>query len=244
LQTLSPEYFECALTRRLIQYGKRRNLVLNWLSFMRKTWTLYAASLKNRKGVIDLIHYCFFAPYASLYRRFAVYVTQKDELLADEMALRHCNDRDLLKTIQTIRITQDMLVQYFWPRLNDALKDHSISPVHVRPYYNLPGTLADLLNSKDINSWFIRLAQETDRYNHPEPAFALRMKQMGHTKVSIPAPFDTSAAQFYFAEQYDDMTDLMDELWADEVQHALFMDNINQGQLPVMLPLHLAIEAA
>jgi len=244
LQTLSPEYFDCALKRRLIQFSKRRNVLLNWLSFMRRTWTLYACSLKHRKGVLDLIHYCFFAPYASLYRRFAVYISQQDELLADEMALRHCNDRDLLKTVQTIRITQDMLVQYFWPKLNAALKDHSVSPVHVRPYFNLPGILADLLNSKDINTWFIRLGQETFRENHPEPPFAARMKQMGHTKVSIPAPFETSAAHFYFDELYDEMTDLMDELWAEEVQHALFMDNITQGKLPSMLPLHLAIEAA
>jgi len=190
------------------------------------------------------LHYCFFAPYASLYRRFAVYITQQDELLADEMALQHCNDRDLLKTVQTIRITQDMLVQYFWPKLNDALKSHAISPAHVRPYYHLPGTLIDLLNSRDINAWFTRLSQETVREHHPEPAFAIRMHQMGHTKVSVPTPFEVSAAQYYFAEQYDEMTDLMDEIWADEVQHAIFMENIRQGDSKSMLPFHLAIEPA
>ena len=244
LQTLPEEYFNVALSRRLIQFTKRGNMLVNWLSFMRRTWTLYAASLKDRNGVMDLLHYCFFAPYASMYRSFAVYISQKDELLADDMALSVCNDRDLLKTAQTIRLTQSMLVQYFWPKLNEALQDNLSSPVHIRPYHNLPGTLESLLTNENVQSWFIRLAQETRNEGSPEAPFNLRMEQMGHSKVTVPSSFETSAAQHYFGEQYQEMTDHMDELWAEEVQKVLFMENLEKGETVTTLPFNLTIEPA
>lgn len=244
LQTMTPDYFEAALSRRLMQYSKHRHMAVNWLSFMRRTWTLYAESLKQRNGVIDLVHYCFFAPYASLYRNFAVYMTQKDELIADELALLCSNDRDLVKGAQTIRITQAMLIQYFWPKLDDAIRNNLSSPANIRPYYNLPHTLADLLSSKDIDSWFIRLAQEKTNPRSPEAPFARRMERMGHRKVSVPKSFDFSAARYYFGDDYDNMTDRMDELWAKEVQQALFLENLKQQKNGVMLPFRLSIEPA
>ena len=244
LQTLAPEHFDSALARRLIQYSKRRNLFVNWLSFMRRTWTLYATSLKERNGVSDLIHYCFFAPYASFYRNFAVYATQKDELMADEMALNVCNDRDLIKGAQTIRITQAMLIQYFWPKLNDAIKDNHSAPAHIRPYHNLPTALDSLLNSENIDSWFIRLSQEQTNEGNPEAPFAKRMEAMGHSKASVPTAFDVSAANYYFGEQYEEITDEMDALWTSIVQKALLLENLEVEENDMLLPFRLSIEAA
>ncbi|WP_455208768.1 hypothetical protein [Kaarinaea lacus] len=244
LQTLSTEYFDCALSRRLLQYSKRRNLIINWLSFMRQIWTLYATSLKERNGVSDLIHYCFFAPYSSLYRRFAVYIRQTDELLADEFALEIVNDRDLIKSAQTLRLTQAMLIQYYWPKLNDAIQNNFSSPANIRPYFNLPGTLASLLNSEDVDAWFIRLAQERETMGSAEAPFAKRMAQMGHRKVSTPKPFDTTAANHYFGDQYEAMTDHMDELWAEEVQKTLFLENLEKGEHQTILPFSLSIQTA
>ncbi len=244
LQTLSPEYFDSALSRRLLQYAKHRGLIVNWLSFMRKTWTLYAASLKQRNGVTDLIHYCFFAPYASLYRRFAVYITQLDELKADELALASVNDRDLLKSAQTLRITQAMLFQYYWPKLNNAIQNNLSSPANIRPYFNLPATLADLLNNENVDAWFIRLSQEDVNELSAEAPFAKRMEQMGHSKVSVPKAFAVSAAHHYFASQYETMTDHMDELWAEEVQKALLIENLKSEGNQTVLPFRLSIQPA
>ncbi len=244
LQTLSPEHFDSALSRRLLQYSKRRNLIVNWLNFMRRTWTLYAQSLKQRNGVIDLLHYCFFAPYASFYRNFAVYATQKDELMADEMALTICNDRDLLKGAQTIRITQAMLIQYFWPMLNEAIKANHSAPAHIRPYYNLPGSLKQLLESENIDSWFIRLSQEAKNESNAEAPFAKRMEVLGHCKVSTPKAFEVSAANHYFADQYDVITDEMDALWASEVNKAMLLENLEAEENEMFLPFRLSIEAA
>jgi len=244
LQTLSPEYFDCALSRRLVQYAKGRGMMTNWLSTMRQIWTRYASSLKDRKGVTDLIHYCFFAPYSSMYRRYAVYLTQKDELRADEAALNLVNDRDLLKSAQTLRITQAMLIQYYWPKLNDAIQNNLSSPTNIRPYFHLPNTLAELLKNEDIETWFIRLGQEVISEGSAEAPFARRMDQMGHRKVSIPKPFDVNAAKHYFGEEYDTMTDHMDELWAEEVQKALFIESLESGETRTSLPFRLTIQTA
>lgn len=244
LQTLPTEYFDVALVRRLVQFKKRKNIVHNWLNFMRRTWTLYAVSLKERKGVIDLLHYCFFAPYASAYRTFAVYISQKDELMADEKALRYCNDRDLIKTAQTLRITRAMLIQYFWPKLNEDLQTNNAAPHYVQPYSKLPETLNTLLRSKNVDAWFIRLGQEDVNPGDADAPFALRMQALGQRKVAIPDAFDTNAAQHYFDDQYDKMTDLLNTLWAEEVQKELFEKNIHKGDETVELPCHLAIEPA
>ncbi|KPJ93310.1 MAG: hypothetical protein AMJ55_08290 [Gammaproteobacteria bacterium SG8_15] len=244
LQTLSPEYFDCALSRRLVQHTKGLGMITNWLSFMRQIWTRYAISLKDRNGVTDLIHYCFFAPYASLYRRFAVYLTQRDELRADEAALTLVNDRDLIKSAQTLRITQAMLIQYYWPKLNDAIQNNLSSPANIRPYFHLPQTLAELLKSEDVETWFIRLGQELVNEGCAEAPFAKRMEQIGHKKVSIPKPFDVNAANHYFGEQYETMTQHMDELWAEEVQKALFIENLESGEVHATLPFRLTIQTA
>ena len=244
LQTLSPEYFDCALSRRLVQHTKGRGMITNWLSFMRQIWTRYAISLKDRNGVTDLIHYCFFAPYASLYRRFAVYLTQRDELRADEAALTLANDRDLIKSAQTLRITQAMLIQYYWPKLNDAIQNNLSSPANIRPYFHLPQTLAELLKSEDVETWFIRLGQESINEGSAEAPFAKRMEQTGHKKVSIPKPFDVNAANHYFGEEYETMTQHMDELWAEEVQKALFIENLESAEVHATLPFRLTIQTA
>jgi len=244
LQTLPADYFDVALVRRLAQFNKRKNMLHNWLSFMRRTWTIYAVSLKARKGVIDLLHYCFFAPYASAYRSFAVYISQKDELMADEKALQYCNDRDLMKTAQTLRITRAMLLQYFWPKLNEDLQTNTAAPHYVQPYTILPETLNTLLRSKNVDAWFIRLGQEDVNPGDAEAPFALRMQALGQRKVAIPDAFETSAAQHYFDVQYNKMTDLLNSLWAEEVQKELFEKNIHKGGEEISLPCHLAIEPA
>jgi hypothetical protein len=70
------------------------------------------------------------------------------------------------------------------------------------------------------------------------------MEHMGHRKVSVPSSFETSAAQYYFGEQYQEMTDHMDELWAEEVQKVLFMENLEKGETVTTLPFNLTIEPA
>ena len=41
MQCLSPEYFKCAVIRKLLQYSKRRHGLVKWLHQLRTTWLLY-----------------------------------------------------------------------------------------------------------------------------------------------------------------------------------------------------------
>ena len=62
--------------------------------------------------------------------------------------------------------------------------------------------------------------------------------------IAIPPPFDVNAAQHYFGEQYDAMTELLDTLWADEVQKELFIESLQNEGHDTKLPCRLAIEPA
>ena len=244
LQTLPKEYFECALKRRLLQYSKRSNIWINWLSVLRNTWVLYATSLKKRRHFLDLIHYCFFGPYSALYRNLAVYTTQRDELFADAKALHHCNDRDLIKTVATIRITKAMLVQYYWPKLKKNMKEDLLPPSQLKPYENMPDILQQLLSDEKTSTWFIRLAREKRNEKTPDPAFSERMTRMGYTKIFTPEAFEESAAQYFFGEEHEDITTFMDELWALQVDKEVFLQNIRNNTLGIKLPAHASIPSS
>lgn len=244
LQTLPREYFECALKRRLLQYSKRSNIWINWLSVLRNTWVLYATSLKKRRHFLDLLHYCFFGPYSALYRNLSVYVTQRDELFADGKALHHCNDRDLIKTAATIRITKAMLVQYYWPKLKKNMKEDLLPPAQLKPYENMPAILQQLLSDDKAATWFIRLAREKRKEKTPDPAFTERMARMGYTKIISPETFEESAAQYFFGEEHEDITTFMDELWALQVDKEVFLQNISNNTLGIKLPAHASLPSS
>ena len=147
MQTLPPEYFDCALIRKILQFSKRRNLFINWLSYLRDTWLLYPEAFKKRNLVGDQLGHWFFRIYGSFYRYLALYITQKDELCADSLALNNLNDRDVFKTAESIRLVQFFLNQHYWPKLSELLARDSVTPEQVKPYEYLP-------KSNSINVFF------------------------------------------------------------------------------------------
>ena len=213
LQTLSPENFDCALTRKLLQFAKRKNVLVNWLSFLRVTWVQYPAAFKERNKVGDQLSYWFFRLYSSVYRHLALYVTQLDELEADNLALKELNDRDLFRTIETIRIVQRFLNEHYWPKLNAALKS-ATPPEKIKPYEHLPRTAGQMMRSNKVEQWLKLLMLETESEGSCEPSFRARMDMMGYTKVCSLSPFDKTAADYYFGPANPKLAAHMNKLWA------------------------------
>jgi len=218
LQTLSPEFFNCALTRKILQYAKRNNLFINWLSFLRTTWELYPAALKERNKIGDQLSYVFFRFYSWLYRKAALYITQLDELQADSLALKELNDTDLLRTVESIRLVQKLLSEHYWPKLSTALQQASASPEKIKPYEHLPKTTAQMMNSGIASAWLEQLAMETDSEGSHEPAFSERMDMMGQRKLSDVRPLEKSAAEYYFGPTNPKRVAHMNKLWAHHVK--------------------------
>ncbi|MCI0506959.1 MAG: hypothetical protein L0Z73_12730 [Gammaproteobacteria bacterium] len=214
MQTLPPEYFDCAMTRTLLQYAKRGNIFVNWLSFLRVTWLLYPVSFKQRKRVGDRLSCWFFGIYGRLYRYLGLYITQLDELHADSLALNHMNDRDVFKTAESIRLVKFFLDQHFWPRLNEFLARGAVKPDQIKPYEHLTKSTLQMMKSGRVTHWLKMLSLETASRGSQEAPFAQRMHSMGYGKMLAPSAFDTSAAQYYFGPGNARLVLRMNQLWA------------------------------
>jgi hypothetical protein len=221
MQTLSPEYFDCALTRKLLQYAKRRNVFYNWLSYLRTTWELYPASFKQRNKVGDQLSYWFFKIYGRFYRYLALYVTQTDELYADGLALNHMNDRDVFKTAESIRLVQFFLNQHFWPKLNELLARGAVKPEQIKPYEHLPKSALQMLKSPRVNHWLKILSLENACEGSHEAPFAKRMHSMGYGKMIAPNMYNSTAAQYYFGPGNSQIVQRMNMVWAKHVARNL-----------------------
>jgi hypothetical protein len=221
LQTLSPENFDCALTRKILQYSKRKNLLVNWLSFLRVSWAQYPAAFKERNIVGDQLSYWFFHFYSWAYRSLALYTTQLDELQADELALNHLNDRDLFRAIESVRLVQKFLNEHYWPKLSDALARASTSPEKIKPYEHLPKTAAQMMKSNKVDQWLKILTLEDESEGSHEPSFRERMDMMGYTKMCPLKPFEKTAAEYYFGPANPKLITHMNKLWAYHIKQEL-----------------------
>ena len=218
LQTLSSEYFDCALTRKIQQYAKGKNLLINWLSFLRVTWTQYPAAFKARNKVGDQLSYWFFRFYSWAYRHFALYATQVDELHADALALKQLNDRDLFRAIEAIRLIQKFLNEHYWPKLSNALLQASTSPEKIKPYEHLPRTAAQMMKSDKVDQWLKILTLEDESEGSHEPSFQERMDMMGYTKMCPLKPYEKTAAEYYFGPANPKLVTHMNKLWTHHVK--------------------------
>ncbi|WP_455223037.1 hypothetical protein [Kaarinaea lacus] len=225
MQTLSPEYFDCALTRKLLQYGKRRNLFYNWLSYLRTTWEMYPDSFKQRNKVGDQLSYWFFTIYGRFYRQLALYVTQTDELYADGLALNYLNDRDVFKTAESIRLVQFFLNEHFWPKLNELLARGAVRPEQIKPYEHLSKATLQMLKSARVNHWLKMLSLETAYEGSHEAPFAKRMHSMGYGKMIAPNVSDRTAAQYYFGPGNIKLVQHMNKVWAAQTTQQIAQAN-------------------
>lgn len=216
LQALSPKQFHCMLTRTLWQYAKRRNIFYNWLNYLRSTWRLYPVSFKHRRKLGDQLVYWFFSLYSRFYDKLSIYAAQRDELLADSIALKTVNDADLFKAIEATRLTRDFMRTYYWPTLDKLITSKKQHPGQIKPFSRLPQTLRESLYEKRSINHLNRLSHEVESKHSSEPPFAARMENIGYNKpTDISAP-RICAAQVLFRGYYTKVVKLMDNLWANK----------------------------
>jgi hypothetical protein len=219
MQSLSPEQFDCALTRKVLQFSKGRNIFFNWLSYLRTTWALYPDAFKQRRNIGDQISRWFFHYYSRFYRYLALYATQLDELHADSLALNSLNDRDLFRTVETIRLAQIFLNQHYWPKINELVSGQVIAIQNIRPYEHLSKSVIQALDSPRVGHWLKMLSLEKDSKGRHEPPFARRMEFMGYNKVVAVKPFTRPAAEYYLGAGYQPLIRHMNQLWARHVSN-------------------------
>ncbi|MGD8560614.1 MAG: hypothetical protein PVF34_14045 [Gammaproteobacteria bacterium] len=211
MQCLSPEYFECAVTRKLLQYSKQRHWFAKWLYQLRTTWALYLQALSANVTFNNFLLLLFFQFYAPFYRRISTPVAYRCELEADKDTLELVNDEDLLQTIETVIVTKIYLDQQYWPKVAKMLVDKT--RYGIQPYTKLEDILKVGLTSKTSKRWLDTLyCHESPRIN-PVPGLRARMNNIGRSRIRIPEKINETAAHYYLDRNYASVVAGVNQLW-------------------------------
>ena len=211
LQCLSPYQFECLMARRLGQFSKRDNLLMNWLYQMRSIWRQYAASLAKQKGIgVEPLRY-FFTFYAPLYSKVSVHAARRDELYADFYAMDLYNDEEVRDMITTDAVCEYYLRTRYWPAVDKiaALQTKTIPTPHKNMTTAIQANLTGGKLPQLVNET-LKLAP--DRRN-PVPTLRARIENIGHEHAHMDEPGGITAAVHYLGNSMIGITTLIDKLW-------------------------------
>ena len=211
MQCLSPDYFKCAVIRKLLQYTKHRHGLIKWLHQLRNIWMLYLNMLSANVTTSNFALAIFFHFYAPLYRDLATPIAHRNELEADLDSLQHINDEDLLQTIETIIVAKIYLDQQYWPKLEKLLQGNQGNSV--QPYSNLEKVLKSGLTTKNTKRWLDSIYRDESHKMKAIPSLRARMYNIGRSKIRIPEKIETTAANAYLDKDYAYFVNGANRLW-------------------------------
>jgi len=217
MQSLPPNYFNSAVTEKLLQFSKRKHPLINWLSQLGCVWQLYPAAFKQRNKLGDQFIFWFFKYYARFYQKFSVHLKNKAEMLADSFALEYVNDVDLLETIEAQMVLRQFFSQTYWPTLNHLIKRNRVDPKDIRPFSALPAAIQKALTRGKITTMLKGIYAESGDVGSGIPTLQTRMDNIGHSRVRIPTLSEINSAEYYFEHDYEEVVRLMDSYWAHNV---------------------------
>ncbi|MGD8566798.1 MAG: hypothetical protein PVJ39_01745 [Gammaproteobacteria bacterium] len=211
MQCLSPEYFECAVTRKLLQYSKQHHWFIKWLYQLRMAWTLHLQAASANVTFNNFLLLLFFRAYAPFYRRVSTPVAHRCELEADKDTLELINDEDLLQTIETVIVTKIFLDQQYWPKIEKMLLDNSLQ--RIQPYTKLEDILKGGLNTKNTKRWLDTIYTHEPRRINAVPGLRDRMQNIGRSRIRIPEKITESAAHYYLDKNYPSIVAGINRMW-------------------------------
>ncbi|HEY5601729.1 MAG TPA: hypothetical protein VIM41_01320 [Gammaproteobacteria bacterium] len=211
MQCLSPQYFECAVIRKLLQYSKQHNCLIKWLHQLRSVWQLYMNVLSNNVTFGSFLLAVFFRVYAPLYRNLLTPIAHRNELEADLDTLQFANDEDLLQTIETVIVAKIFLDQQYWPKIQRSIKQNR--EPDIQPYSNLDETLKQGLTPKTTKRWLDSVYDHESHRLKPIPSLRARMHNIGRSRIRIPERIQQTAAQVYLDHHYTTVVDGLNQLW-------------------------------
>jgi len=211
MQCLSPEYFECAVVRKLLQHSKQNSAVVKWLHQLRSIWLLYAYHIAAKRTLGQKLIAKIFRYYAPFYRDLAVPIANHVELLADHDTLSIINDEDLLQTIEKVIVTKIFMDKEYWPKIAKLQKQGLT--LSIKPYSNLEQTLKQDLTTKSAKRWLDSLFEHESHRMHALPSLRTRMTNIGRNRIRIPERTMQSAADYYLDKEYSDVITRVNQLW-------------------------------
>ena len=219
MQCMPHAYFEIILQRKLVQFAKGRNIVSNWLYQLSYVWSLYPLALSRRRLLGDQLLYGFFKYYASCYKRYSVYSSQRDELMADTLSLTNVNDIDLFKSVETQYLAQYFLRHYYFPLLLEMIRKQGADAGSLSPFTRLPNTYRKMMQPQRMTQWLEKMRRLQVNSRNAEPPLSQRMENMGQSKIRLPDIQQSCAAEVLFGKNYSAICALIDKTWAVKIEN-------------------------
>ena len=227
MQTLPQHYFTCALERKLIQFAKGRNIVTNWLSQLQYIWIQYPDAFSERKLLGEQLIVWFFKLYAPFYKKFSLYVAQREELAADRIALRHINDFDLFKSIESQAIGEYFFHKIYLPMLGKLVREKNAVAANLSPYTTLPKVYRTTVTAERCKQWLDMFLKNTVNTRTNMPTLSQRTQNIGHSRIRLPNLEGACAAESIFETHYPIAVRIMDSLWRTKVNRKIVVPPTN-----------------
>jgi membrane protein implicated in regulation of membrane protease activity len=194
MQSLSSQQFSCLLARRLGQFSKRSNLLLNWLFELRDIWPGYrTADVRTDPGFLPV--HLLFSVYAPLYRVVSTAAARFDELQADSYAMELCGDEEVLETITTDAVHRLFLREKYWPAIR-KLGVRQAAAI-TRTNSGIITVLRAGLQEGKIEEWIGKAMSMEQQWNDLNPLLTQRLDNIGHAHARMQAHAGESAAEDY-----------------------------------------------
>jgi hypothetical protein len=197
LQCLSTTRFQCALARRLGQYSRRTNRLLNWLYALRSTWHCY----REPASGIDpayLAMRALFSLYAPLYTVLSTAAARLDELQADSYAMELFSDEDVLDAITTDTVYRLFLREKYWPAIRKLHDQGEITLTSANA--RIPTVLDAGLQADNVVHWIEQAMAAEQQWDDPWPLLVRRLENIGHARASMAMDMIEPAAAAYLAK--------------------------------------------
>ena len=209
MQCLSSQQLVCLLARRLGQFSKRSNRLLNWLFELRDIWPLY----RSRDAGADpgyLPVHLLFTVYAPLYTVFSTAAARLDELRADSYAMEVCSDDEVLEAISTDAVNRLFLRDKYWPviRKLGAQEATAITKTNA----GMMTVLRAGLKNENIGEWIEKAMCMEQQWNDPNPLLVRRLDNIGHAHARLNTRVSESAADDYLPAPVQDMRDALEKI--------------------------------
>jgi len=190
LQCLSTTRFECLLARRLGQFSRRANPLLNRLYALRSLWPCYAApDAVADRGYLPLRW--SFSLFAPLYTAISTGAARLDELQADSYAMELFDDTEVLDAITADTVYRLFLRERYWPAVRKLAE---LDPAAVSGSHS--GMLTVLqagLTADNLEQWLTRAMTVELPWDEPWPSLARRVDNIGHAGARMePHPMESA----------------------------------------------------
>ena len=236
LQCLSPEYFQCAVTRKMMLYSKRTHFFTKWLQQLRQCWTQYLNAFVDNNRFSNLPHIVFFSVYAPFYRKLATPISYREELRADTESLEIIDDEDLLQTMESILVTKIFLDRQYWPKIQATVEQFGETEIY--PYTELESILKTELNARTTKRWLDAIYRYDANRIRPIPDLKTRMDNIGRSKIRIPEKVNETAGRYFLGRDYHRVVAELNKIWVQQFQDVKFsMDDIDPAPLSIQLPI-------